>query len=112
MQKQELLLQIRHAPILMFVKSTLAVGNLKVYPNPASTYSTLDFDLEQAMNGGYVLLVNIAGAEVKVLIQPTKFQQGINSYHLDFSGISSGLYLIDIITDKGFRTQRIVVNPK
>ena len=89
-------------------KSTLQVNNLKLMPNPASYTTTISFEgLEEAP--GTISLVNLSGNLVKVLVANETFKKGTNSFQFDLSGIGAGIYLISINTDKGFKTQRLVI---
>jgi hypothetical protein len=90
-------------------KSTLSLNDLKVYPNPVSSTTTVEFNLPDEATGK-ISLVNISGNELKLLVSQTRFPQGSQIYHVDLSDVSPGIYLVSIITDKGFKTQRIVVS--
>ena len=65
----------------------------------------MDSDVE-----GSISIVNIAGARLQTLVPNSTFLSGYNSYQLDLSGITPGIYLISINTDKGFKTQRLIVS--
>jgi hypothetical protein len=89
-------------------KSTLQLNNFRVYPNPAKESVNLEFSLNQEIKGT-ISLVNISGIQVKQLITTT-FKSGLNSYNLDLTGVQSGIYLISIFSDKGFKTQRLIIS--
>jgi hypothetical protein len=90
-------------------KSTLQLDNFKLYPNPANYSVTIEFDLTEEDEGS-ISIVNIAGARLKTLIPKSLFLSGHNTYQMDLSGITPGIYLISINTDKGFKTQRLIVS--
>jgi hypothetical protein len=90
-------------------KSTLQLENFKVYPNPAKQKATIEFSVNKELKGT-ITLVNISGIQVKQLSSLTKFKSGFNSYNIDLSGIPSGIYLVSIFSDKGFKTQRIIIS--
>jgi hypothetical protein len=90
-------------------RSTLPIDDLKVYPNPANQSATIDFSLPVAMNG-MISLISISGNQLKYLVPTTKFSAGNNSYAVNLSDISQGVYLIMLSTDKGFKTQRLIVS--
>ncbi len=90
-------------------RSTLKLDEMKVYPNPASSTIAFDFVTSQALEGK-ISLVNIAGQELKVLQTNTKFVVGVNHFDFDVSDIPAGIYLLTILTDKGFRTQRVIIS--
>jgi hypothetical protein len=89
-------------------KSTLAINDLKVYPNPASISATLEFTLSADVIGK-ISLVNISGSELKILVPKTRFMSGLNSFQLQFDQVIPGIYLISIVTDKGFKTKRMII---
>ncbi len=89
-------------------KSTLPLDDLKLYPNPATNTSTIEFNLPQDLTGS-ISLVNIAGVRVKILVKETILPAGFNTYSLDVSNVSPGMYVISINTNKGFKTQRLMI---
>lgn len=89
-------------------KSTLQLDNFKLYPNPASNLIAIEFDTKENLFGN-VTLVNIAGMQLKTLIPNTTFTSGYNSHQMNVSGIVPGIYLISVNTDKGFKTQRLII---
>ncbi len=90
-------------------KSTLQLDDLKVYPNPASYAVTVEFTSDKQIDGS-ISLVNISGAIIKDLVRTAEFQSGQNSFKVDLNGVSSGVYLIYIITEDGFKTQRLILS--
>jgi hypothetical protein len=90
-------------------KSTLQLENFKLYPNPANYSVTIEFDLTEKAEGA-ISIVNIAGAKIKTLVSNSTFQSGHNTHQMDLSGITPGIYLISINTNKGFKTQRLIVS--
>jgi hypothetical protein len=90
-------------------KSTLQLDNFKLYPNPAKYSATIEFDISEEAKGS-ISIVNIAGARLKTLVSNSTFLSGRNTYQMDLSGITPGIYLISINTDKGFKTQRLIIS--
>jgi hypothetical protein len=88
-------------------KSTLFLPDLKVYPNPARQMATVEFSTDKELSGT-ISLVNISGALVKQLCSLRNFK-GQNKIDVNLEGIPSGIYLISIFSDKGFKTQRLIV---
>jgi hypothetical protein len=89
-------------------RSTLNI-QVNVYPNPASSWVTIEFNNAEQLEGS-ISLVNIAGMNIKTLVPNTLFPTGNNVYEVDLSGVNNGIYLISINTDKGFKTQRLIVS--
>jgi hypothetical protein len=90
-------------------KSTLFLEDIKVYPNPANQVVTISFSLQESIEGR-ISLVNISGVQVKELVSKSIFNSGFNSFTTDLSDISPGIYLISIISEKGFKTQRVIIS--
>jgi hypothetical protein len=89
-------------------QSTLQLENLIVFPNPASQNATVQFSVNQDIVG-YISLTNMAGVGIKQLISSTTMKAGFNSFQLDLSGIQSGIYIVSIVSNKGFKTKRLIV---
>jgi hypothetical protein len=92
-------------------KSTLILNDLKVYPNPASLSTTIEFNSPMKIVGE-ISLVNISGNHIKLLKPKSEFKTGNNSFSINLSGINPGIYIISINTNKGFKTQRLIVSHK
>ncbi len=89
-------------------RSTLKVENMKVYPNPAQHEITIDFHLPDSQIGE-IVLANIAGQQIKILKSKSKFDEGFNSVRCQLQGINPGIYLVTIVTELGFKTERIII---
>ena len=90
-------------------KSTLFLEELRVYHNPANHVLTIDFSLLESIEGR-ISLVNISGVQVKEIVSKSIFNSGFNSFQTDLSDISPSVYLISIISEKGFKTQRVIIS--
>jgi len=90
-------------------KSSLELNNFKLYPIPASSSITIEFENSEEIIGS-ISIVNLAGLKLRELLPNTTFLSGHNSYQMNLSGINSGIYLISINTKRGFKTQRIIVS--
>ena len=90
-------------------KSTLVLEDLKVYPNPANQNISIQFSLANSIDG-HISLVNISGEQVKTIVSDRTFDIGMNLFSVNLSDLPTGVYLISIITEKGFKTQRILVS--
>ena len=90
-------------------KSTLQLNGFRLYPNPASREATLEFQTNEALRGS-ISVVSISGAMVRNIIPDANFNIGHNFYQLDFTGIAPGIYLIMVKSNKGFKTQRLIVS--
>ncbi len=84
---------------------TLENLNLMVYPNPASSYAILTFNLDTSSNVSLVVY-DIAGRCV-LEFREMQCSPGKNEYRID--GLSSGIYLCRMISEDCTATQRLVV---
>ncbi len=89
-------------------RSTLRLDEFKVFPNPASQGTTVQFKLDQPIEGR-ISLANIAGQEIKLLKPQSKFESGLNRHYVDFEGVKPGIYLIAVQSKVGFKTHRIII---
>jgi hypothetical protein len=90
-------------------KSTFDMEEFRIYPNPAAASATIDFNIPVSSTG-FISLVSISGTQLKYLVPSTTFSQGINSFAIDVSDVPSGIYLVFISTDNGFKKQRLIIN--
>jgi hypothetical protein len=51
----------------------------------------------------------MAGVPIKQLTTNSLIRAGHNSFKLDLTGIRSGMYLLTVFSDKGFKTKRLIV---
>jgi hypothetical protein len=89
-------------------KSSLNLEEFSLYPNPATSTVTIEFTNAETIIGS-ISIVNMAGLKVKELVPKTTFLSGKNSFSMSLSGINSGIYLITVKTNRGFKTQRLIV---
>jgi hypothetical protein len=90
-------------------KSTLPLDDLRVYPNPANQFLSIEFSLQSSLVG-HISLISISGAQVKSIVSQRIFNSGVNLFNATLSDVPPGVYLISIITESGFITQRIIVS--
>ena len=75
--------------------------NFKIYPNPATEYVTIE---QKEINGVTLQAVQILDSSGK-WIRSVKD----NFNHIDISGLSKGMYLFVIQTDKGNKTEKVII---
>jgi len=90
-------------------KSTLTLDDLRVYPNPANQNISIEFSLPNSLDG-HISLINISGVQVKSIVSQRTFNSGMNLFNANLTDVPPGVYLISIITDNGFKTQRIIIS--
>ena len=76
---------------------------IKVYPNPAKDLINISFN---GYNNSKIKLTNLLGNIIYSESLESTNENNIKS--LDLSGISKGIYFIEIISDKGKFTQKII----
>jgi hypothetical protein len=81
--------------------------NTKIYPNPSSNQTTIDFKVKEAGNVNIVLL-DAQGNVIKNIMNEHK-EKGKHSALIDLSGLREGTYFYKIATPTKTETNRIVV---
>ena len=90
-------------------KDTKALREIEVFPNPATTNTTVRFTLGDARSVSFAIY-SLTGQKVLDAGQVPNQQPGTDEYQLDLSGLHAGVYLIVARTDRGEAlSQRIVV---
>lgn len=80
-------------------------NSMEVFPNPVTDIVTISFDLEQ--NEKITLsVINNKGQEVK---QMNFGEQEKGQIDLDCSSFSSGVYFINLQTEKGILTEKLII---
>jgi hypothetical protein len=74
-----------------------------VYPNPATDYVNVNFDIEQYHNAS-VFMVNSSGQIMYTSVLTTQ------NHRIDLANISSGVYFVKIVADEGSMVRKVVVN--
>jgi len=87
------------------IESLSNTSKLEVYPNPSNSQVTITFKIEQ--KGSIILsILNSSGQEVKQISSGIKDSGKIE---LDCSKFSSGIYLINLQTEKGILTEKLII---
>ncbi len=82
------------------------VLSLSAYPNPFNPTTNLEFSLPEASRV-FVEVYSITGQKVATLLSGEIKQAGRHDLKLDFSSQASGIYLVQIHTEKGSTTRKI-----
>lgn len=77
-------------------------SSVKVYPNPSSSLINIALDLEA--NGARIDLVNSLGA----VIETIETNNGNVTEQMNLSDLANGVYLIQVTTDNGSLTHRVI----
>lgn len=81
--------------------------NLSIFPNPASTYTEVKFNVVEPTNIR-LSLHNLLGEEL--YSEPSKLVSGFVSRTIQTGGLAKGIYLLKISGDKGSVARKLVVN--
>ena len=79
---------------------------MKIYPNPASNNVTIVVASKEVANANLVV-TNLMGQVVYT--QNVSLETGSNQYSLNVSNFSAGFYLVNIRTNAGSTTQKLIV---
>ena len=79
----------------------------KVFPNPFSDQTTLQFSLNQSGKAGIVVR-NLIGQQIMNLDFGT-LQAGEHNHVLDFSGTTAGVYLVSLTAGEETTTMRVTL---
>jgi hypothetical protein len=83
------------------------VNDFTVYPNPASTSVSIDFNLAKSQNIR-IQLMDLGGNLVKEV--DMGYVNGATNYLLNTTGIAKGEYFINVISNEGTEVRKIVIN--
>ncbi|MDP1800669.1 MAG: T9SS type A sorting domain-containing protein [Bacteroidota bacterium] len=86
--------------------SQSSLGNIEIYPNPASGEAVLAINLEDN-SSVEVTVLNTIGQVVKT--NKAQGQVGENTISIDLSGLSTGIYMVNIKVGNASSTKKLVV---
>ena len=77
-----------------------------IYPNPATNYVNLDFNLTSQVKEAKVRVINLLGSVVK----EANIESGTNQLRLDISDLDNGVYFYSILVNGDtYKTKKLVV---
>jgi hypothetical protein len=77
-----------------------------LYPNPATSFVTINYDLPQEVTNASVRIINILGSVVKNEVM----NKNATSLRMDISDLTNGVYFYSIvINDKVYKTKKLIV---
>ena len=91
--------------ITVSVEELIGLGNINVYPNPASESITVSFD-NQLGNSIEISLVDALGRSVA---SETIQSLGLNELGLNLSTISNGIYTLKLTSNNNIVTRKVIV---
>ena len=82
------------------------INSVNVYPNPSAKNIVIDFNINKLQNIK-IEMTDLRGRIVKEA--NLGFVNGFNRYSIDADGISKGTYFINLISNEGRETKKIVI---
>ena len=76
--------------------------NFKIYPNPTSDYVSIEQKITEGVTLQSVQILDSSGKWIRSVKE--------NFNHIDVSNLSKGMYLFVIQTDKGNKTEKIIID--
>lgn len=86
---------------------TVPENSLNVYPNPASTSTTISFTAETGTEV-YISVLDVTGKEIAVLMNNST-NKGTHSVEWNTSDIADGMYFVRLQSGQSVYTRRVVV---
>ncbi len=80
-----------------------------IFPNPSNGKSTVQFNLQSPSNVD-IYITNLEGKRVKEIVTNMYFEGGNYEYALDFSHLSSGVYMYHYVTSQEHQVSKLVKN--
>lgn len=78
----------------------------EIYPNPASTFVSIDYQLTSKVNSAQVKVFNMLGSTVK----ETNLQLGSDKVRMDISDLNNGVYFYSVLINGDvYSTKKLVV---
>lgn len=100
----DILLNGDEAQITGVKPSTKPKANVSIYPNPASNYCIVDWKNEQQLVQK-IVLTDINGKQLQTYLP----QNNAQSVFIDTNNLSSGIYSLQIYTNKGLQISQLMI---
>jgi hypothetical protein len=84
-------------------------SSLKIYPNPASSKMSMDYNLAENTKVNLVVY-NISGVAIKTLINANNHLAGSYSKSFDVSDLKSGIYFARFTAGKDIQSFKVLIN--
>jgi len=82
--------------------------DIKIYPNPVSSSTTLEFNIEETNNVQITIFDILGKAVINIPIQ--ELQPGSIKINLDLTGLNNGLYFCQIKSNENLQTVKLIKN--
>jgi hypothetical protein len=84
------------------------INQIRLYPNPANTNTTVEFNLLQSQSIS-TQLYNQLGQKVGAEINHGQHYAGLQSFSLNIDGLSQGIYFVEIRIGKQQYFQKLII---
>ena len=79
----------------------------EIYPNPATTFANIDYELTPQVKKASLRVINLLGAVVK----DVELNKNASNHRLDVSNLTRGVYFYSvIINNEVYKTKKLIVN--
>lgn len=86
-----------------------AIKNMRVFPNPATNSSKVEFNLEDSRMI-WIAVYDLSGKLIKSLYKAVEYKKGNFDENLNLNGITPGMYYVLVKSEKGEQAlQRIII---
>src|SRR5205085_1653244 len=85
------------------IKENSLDAALKIYPNPAEDYLSIDFDATETIKE--IKILDVTGSQKK-----SDYQIQNNKLIINVSALSGGAYVLRIETLNGIRSQKVIIS--
>ena len=86
--------------------SNEVISGMKIYPNPASDAVNVTFSSEESSNA-VLSIMNLMGQ--MVYTTNVSIQEGYNMVNVPVNQLRAGIYMVNIKSNKGTSTQKLIV---
>ena len=83
------------------------IASVTVYPNPARQVAYLSFEVKETSNVK-VVLTDLSGRAIQNVFNGQKVN-GTQNINIDLNNLSSGLYMVNIVTEQGQKSVKMSV---
>jgi hypothetical protein len=84
------------------------VSNLSLYPNPASTYTTLAFTIT-SKESIKIEVKDVLGKTIEVLSPVNTLSTGTYTSRINTANYKSGVYFVNLVSTNGISTKKLIV---
>lgn len=84
-------------------------ASISVYPNPVNENAVIQINLESTEKIN-ISIMNMQGQVVSEIANNMNLQAGNHTFNISANGLSSGVYILNVSTDKGSASTQLIIN--